>query len=79
MENYIMNKNAFIILGVIFVFFAFFNKQAISILGLILIYIGVNNYQLTTTHLYLLMLWILFALLYDFRFSFGFKSNIMLL
>lgn len=77
MENF-MDKNVFIILGTLFVFFAFFNKHSISILGLILIYIGINNYHLTSTYFYLLMLWILIAILYDFRFSFGIQGNFLL-
>lgn len=74
----VLNSNHFIILGTLFLFFAFFNKHAISILGIFLIYIGVNKCHLTNTYLYLLIFWIILSILYDYRFTFGVNGNFML-
>ncbi len=72
------NSSVYLGLGIIFLFFAFFNKHAISILGIFLIYIGYTNYYLTNTMFYLLMAWILVSIMYDFRFRFGIGGNFLL-
>ncbi len=72
------NSTSFLILGTLFVLFAFFQKHAISVLGLALLYLGYKKVHLSTTMLYLLGLWIILALLYDFRVFFGFGANFLL-
>jgi hypothetical protein len=72
------NSTSFLILGTIFVLFAFFQKHAISVIGLVLLYLGYKNVNLTTNMMYLMMIWILFAIFYDFRFSLGFQGNFLL-
>ena len=72
------NNSVYLGLGIIFLFFAFFNKHAISILGIFLIYIGYTNFNLTNTMFYLLMAWILVSIMYDFRFRLGIGGNFLL-
>jgi hypothetical protein len=72
------NNSVYLGLGVIFLFFAFFNKHAISILGIALIYIGYTNYHLSNMMFWMLMLWILISIMYDFRFRLGIGGNFLL-
>jgi hypothetical protein len=65
------NGSVYLGLGIIFLLFAFFNKHAISILGVFLIYIGYTNYRLSDIMFWMLMVWIVVSVLYDFRFSLG--------
>ena len=72
------NSTSFLILGSLFVLFAFFQKHAISVLGLVFLYLGYKHVNLSTNMLYLLMVWTLLAIFYDFRFSLGFSGNFLL-
>lgn len=73
------NSTSFLILGALFVLFAFFQKHAISVVGLVLLYLGYKNIHLSTNMLYMVGVWILLAIFYDFRFSLGFQGNFLLL
>ena len=69
------NSSVYLGLGIVFLFFAFFNKNAISILGAFLIYIGYTNYHLSNTMFWMLMVWMLVSIMYDFRFRLGMGMN----
>jgi hypothetical protein len=72
------DSTSFMILGALFLFFAFFSKHAISVLGLVLIYIGYTKMQMNTQMFYLIMLWVLLAILYDFKVHFGLSGDFLL-
>jgi hypothetical protein len=72
------NGSVYLGLGIVFLLFAFFNKNAISILGVFLIYIGYTNYRLSDMMFWMLMVWILISVMYDFRFRLGLGSNFLL-
>jgi hypothetical protein len=72
------NNTVYLGLGIIFLFFAFFNKHAISILGVFLIYIGYTNYHLSNAMFWMLMAWIIVSIMYDFRFRLGIGGNFLL-
>ena len=72
------NNTVYLGLGIIFLLFAFFNKHAISILGVFLIYIGYTNYRLSDMMFWMLMVWIILSVMYDFRFKFSMGNNFLL-
>jgi hypothetical protein len=72
------NSSVYLGLGIIFLLFAFFNKHAISILGVFLIYIGYTDYRLSDMMFWILIVWIIFSLMYDFRFNFSMGNNFLL-
>lgn len=78
MSNF-SNSTSFMILGVLFLLFAFFQKNAISLVGAALLYIGYRKMYLTTNMMYLLGLWVILSILYDFRMSLGIQGNFLLL
>jgi hypothetical protein len=73
------NSTSFMILGVLFLLFAFFQKHAISLVGAALLYIGYRKMYLSTNMTYLLWLWVILSILYDFRMSLGVQGNFLLL
>lgn len=77
--NFYPNSTSYLILGALFVLFAFFQKHAISVVGLVLLYIGYRKVNLSTNMLYMLGLWVILSILYDFRMHLGVSGNFLLL